>query len=436
MSSFELNTMEPLETLVSAVPTWYVLLDDLDSKITRRQVELAQVGEYRPPTRSIKNKGSTESLRPRENESPITATDKFHDDPMITTPHELPTLTQDTVFAQTSNSPISKPTNAAKLMHHSSSPGPQTPNRNIAQRVKGAGAAMSPPVIRKRKTDSVASGESQKPKYRTRSMIIVYYDSAVQIAFEELVKHISSSRNSMRKGKMTARMASMRRMAEMSVDDDDTDDLVDTPGVDTTGKGFGSNLIVARNPLDSEDGDGEAMPVLKFVSTRRMGPSMAPPTAIIRNTTNRANLGLDSAAKTGERTNRGIIPKLAAQPSANIYDELDTGLEWCQSMCEHAAHQFLRDGECTMEIVGIKKRLTEVKGTAERAIAKASISDPKAKPNTSQEPEEGADLEKLESSRARKSILVRKNEEKDGGGNPSPRDLIEVDEMEIDTPAR
>jgi hypothetical protein len=58
-------------------------------------------------------------------------------------------------------------------------------------------------------------------------MIIVYYDSAVQSAFEELVKFVSGSRNAMRKGRMAARMAEMRRAAEMEVDADgesETDD--------------------------------------------------------------------------------------------------------------------------------------------------------------------------------------------------------------------
>jgi len=38
-------------------------------------------------------------------------------------------------------------------------------------------------------------------------MIIVYYDSAVQMTFEDLVKLVSGSRNAMWKGKMAAKMA-------------------------------------------------------------------------------------------------------------------------------------------------------------------------------------------------------------------------------------
>ena len=55
-----------------------------------------------------------------------------------------------------------------------------------------------------------------------RSMVIVYYDSAVQTTFVELLKFISGSRNVMRKGKMQAKMIEMRAaMQEMDIDDDD-----------------------------------------------------------------------------------------------------------------------------------------------------------------------------------------------------------------------
>ena len=39
-----------------------------------------------------------------------------------------------------------------------------------------------------------------------------------------------------------------------------------------------------------------------------------------------------------------------------------------QSTCEHAAHQFLRDGECNEEITNIKRRLGEVKDLAAKEM--------------------------------------------------------------------
>ena len=57
-------------------------------------------------------------------------------------------------------------------------------------------------VKRRHRSDSVISQEGGAPKYRTRSMIIVYYDSYVQSFFEELVRFVSASRNLMRKAKI------------------------------------------------------------------------------------------------------------------------------------------------------------------------------------------------------------------------------------------
>jgi hypothetical protein len=51
------------------------------------------------------------------------------------------------------------------------------------------------------------------------------------------------------------------------------------------------------------------------------------------------------------------------ETTKSIYKELDSGLEWCQSVCEKAAHQILREG--TMEIEGLNRRFTEIIKAAE-----------------------------------------------------------------------
>lgn len=203
-------------------------------------------------------------------------------------------------------------------------------------------------------------------------MIIVYYDSAVQTAFEDLVKFVSGSRNSMRKGKMAAKMAEMKRAAELEIGDDEEeeDDHVDEFGNATAGSG---NLLVAEKPIPStKKTDGliagpqagleadtvsePVLPKLNFVSTRQMGPS--------RGMARGDNFGasLSAGLLRGYRRGTGDAP--------DIFDELDKGLEWCQGQCEHAAHQFLRDGDCSTEIENIKRRLLEVKVTAEKEVEK------------------------------------------------------------------
>ena len=63
----------------------------------------------------------------------------------------------------------------------------------------------------------------------------------------------------------------------------------------------------------------------------------------------------------------------------DVYDDLDKGLEYVQSMCEHAAHQFLRDGDCHEEVCNIARRMLETKELAERELDRVNREAP-AKP--------------------------------------------------------
>jgi len=96
--------------------------------------------------------------------------------------------------------------------------------------------------MRKRnRTDSVVSAEGVGASYRTRSMIVVYYDSYIQSFLEELVRFVAASRNLRRKAKMSAKVAQLKRRAEleMPVDAEDGDKPSD-PG----------------NPRAADTGDG------------------------------------------------------------------------------------------------------------------------------------------------------------------------------------
>ncbi|KFY40473.1 hypothetical protein V494_03487 [Pseudogymnoascus sp. VKM F-4513 (FW-928)] len=356
--------MEPLNHLFKSIPDWQVLLDDLNGKIARRQGELAEAESSRPSTRSLRNKGSTESLRPREDTEAIP---EDADVPMNFTT-DTPNTSNDSPIPT-----ITLPSNGMAPPLANADNSPRTPQRNASNRLRGAIAkglpALTPPVLRKRKTESLASAESGKPKHRTRSMIIVYYDSAVQSDFETLVKFISGSRNNMRKGKMAARMASMRMMADFGAlgDEPEAELTVDSSpaaaaGAIASDSPNGKNPLMASSSPGDEDDEGLPLPALNFVSTRRMGPMRE----LASNRALRAGPGMPGVRRAGQAGSAGASPAGARAPTgpsamgSSIFDELDSGLEWCQSMCEHAAHQFLRDGQCTSEIEGIKSRLQEV----------------------------------------------------------------------------
>ncbi|KAH7183982.1 hypothetical protein DER44DRAFT_834964 [Fusarium oxysporum] len=68
-TDFRDMAMDALKNLVNNVPDWLQKLDDLSGQIDRRQAELAaaDVAEGKnAETKSLRNKGSTESLKPRD----------------------------------------------------------------------------------------------------------------------------------------------------------------------------------------------------------------------------------------------------------------------------------------------------------------------------------------------------------------------------------
>jgi hypothetical protein len=400
------STYEALNTLYTSIPEWNDRLDELNGQIALRQIELARLTESeRPPTRSIKNKGSTESLRPKDGgENPFLSQDTDNPENLEMSP--VDNSNSNTASQQLTSATATRPTPTTTPPLK----GAMTRQASHPTHTKAVAAA-----VRKRKTESLASGESIAPKYRTRSMIIVYYDSAVQQAFEDLVKFVSGSRNAMRKGKMNAKMAEMKRAAELELeaDDDDDDDGADINGVVTNS----GNLLAAQKNVsvnkqgasvptggiavadsDSANEPEVSMPKLRFVSTRQMGPSRGEPRAENPGTT------MSVGMLRGYRRSGGV---------PDIFDTVDKGLEWVQSQCEHAAHQFLRDGDCSAEISNIKRRLAEVKETAGKEVEKLKA--------------EGADrpapAEDTRSMQLKSPVMRREL------GPPKP---IEIDDMEVD----
>jgi hypothetical protein len=86
------STLEALSTLCKSVPEWNTQLDDLNGQIANRQIELARLTEKEgPPPRSLKNKGSTESLRPKDDsENPFGSNDPENGDGIQMNPVDSP----------------------------------------------------------------------------------------------------------------------------------------------------------------------------------------------------------------------------------------------------------------------------------------------------------------------------------------------------------
>ena len=334
--------MDPLDSVITNAPDWVKRLEELSGQIEQRQRELAKFSGAEPPSssaRSIRNRGSTESLKPQDDgpalptPDPDPTTDQMPK-PIVTTIPQTPNGNVRPNGPQPPSTPASDPWTGSSLVRHT--------NEMVATAQRRARAT----VRKRQKTDSMMSGEAATPKYRSRRMVMVYYASYVQSFFEELVKFVSAQRNLMRKAKMAAKVAHIRRLAELEMPEEDEDD---EGGELKPGNG----LIAARPTIPASNprpGGPEEMK-LQYFSTRSYGGALRSPA-----------LGLIPGR--GMRTSALNGGLGAFNEKGDIWDELDKGLEFVQGLCERAAHQFLRDGDCNEEIDKIKARLVKVKDSA------------------------------------------------------------------------
>lgn len=333
--------MDCLEALCTNIPDWLKRLEELNGQIEQRQRDLASLPENQRQSsaRSIRNRGSTESLKPQDEAVAINPPDRTR----VATP---PPATQNNVQQQRGNdvptSPVSEFNSKASLQRQT--------NEVMATAQRRARATLR----KKQKTESMISQENTIQKYRSRNMIIVYYDSYVQSFFEELVKFVSLQRNSMRKAKMAAKVAHIKRMAELEMPDEEDDEDDDNGGGNGELKPR-DNFIVpdtSAAPSDSKF-DGSELRA-RMMNARQLGVrGSAYGRMNMRGTRSSLNGGLGSFQDRGD-----------------IWEVLDKGLEFVQGMCEHGAHQFLRDADCSVEVEKIKARLAQTKEAADQELVR------------------------------------------------------------------
>lgn len=268
-----MDALQSFTYLNDSLPSWLSKLDDLTLSVAEhnaRFIELARLG-----TKSLKKKNpSTESLR----DGPV---------------HQ-PSIEGETDAKATD---IYVPPNPS--------------HQCLSHAIRARNAVNGTPLVRKRK-GSNTSILAEQPRYRSKSMLVVYYDSAVQDSFESLFRSIATARNNLRKGKTAV-----------------------------TFKAHMSSLGMGESSYPA-DGEHSTLDP-KFLK-----------------------LGI------GRRT-RG--PDLGADGKLSYFDEADKDLETTQNLCEVAAHQFLRDGDCRLEIDGIRKRLENCGAIAKREVERLKVEE-------------------------------------------------------------
>lgn len=155
---------------------------------------------------------------------------------------------------------------------------------------------------------SNVSGDNASLVVRMRRQLIIYYDSHTQAELEQTVRDIGNARNSLRKGKMWQLMR----------------------------KSLNGLDMFAATSRSRESLRGMQLPPLEGFRRRTNG---APTITTNSNTTN--NSQNDSA-----------------------FEFADKQLDIAQSLCETAAHQFLRTGDCAKELEDMLAKFKIVLQTA------------------------------------------------------------------------
>ncbi|RVX74179.1 hypothetical protein B0A52_02011 [Exophiala mesophila] len=162
---------------------------------------------------------------------------------------------------------------------------------------------------RKRKPGSVIRSAASGPqKFRNKNQVVVYYDGFMQEHLDALVRLVGNGRNNLRKGK--------------------------------------NSLVAAR---------GFQLPRLTRALVRDF--------STMDDSKSRSTSALPGKQKTESSSEQ------EATNHETTFLQVDKELESIQSLCEVAAHQFLRDGDCQTEMDTLKQKLKDlhvrVKSTAE-----------------------------------------------------------------------
>ncbi|KAF3483083.1 uncharacterized protein GIQ15_02407 [Arthroderma uncinatum] len=170
-------------------------------------------------------------------------------------------------------------------------------------------------INRKRKPDAGFSatpsdGDSGVAR-RVRQQVVIHYDAQTQTALERLVRDIGGARNQIRKGRMNYMMK-----------------------VDFGRRAFPSRLF----PGADDDENAIALPPRPSFRKSR-------------------STQFDTKEASATTTNGTTTTSTQAKPSSSAFDLADKQLELAQSLCETAAHQFLRNGDCSRELSRTLERL-------------------------------------------------------------------------------
>lgn len=336
------DALNSFRSLLDKIPAWIAGLEAVLENATQRQNELLLANQAADSDRTLVRKRSkTSSTRSKRSKH------SDHDEQALHTP------LKETTGAET-NTPV--PT----LLR------PQLPHMTESDALRLS--------QRKRKTFSACSGDESGPsKYRSRAMVVIYYDGDVQKRFADFVGAVASCRNDIRKSKLNAKVDKFVRSRSLS---------------SGSGSGSGSGGSGGEDNTKSLD-------------------------TFARKTT---GLRLQDMGEVGKSDSNEALSKV------------DAFLEQSQNLCEKAAHQVLRDGDCALEVTQAKDLLEQARSCAERAIPsleRSAAADEERRVKAEEK-------QRVERSRQPPPPLPADSEKIELLSRDPSNDTLEVDEIEVD----
>ena len=223
------------------------------------------------------------------------------------------------------NEPVEPPPEEILERPAESKPEPSTPNPLHIPPLEAGNKYLLAQSQRKRKLGpSIRSGASGPQRFRSKHMLVIYYDAYLQEQLDTLVKGIGGARNNLRKGKLSRSAC----------------------------RGF---QLPCFGRASNQGNYG--IPSLNGLKD--------PPTFYLSVPTNFK----------GQPTNR--------QPTADeAFTNADKHLEGAQSLCETAAHQVLRDGDCSVELNTVVTKLESALEIATATVAQLREEEAEQKEQT------------------------------------------------------
>jgi hypothetical protein len=264
--------------LTDTLPNWIQQVKDLSTHASKKHAEY--VAEYTRRLNHIRSK--------KERTLSLASNHTRKNEPVEAAPPEIPERPAE------------------------STPEPSPPNPLHIPPLEAGNKYLLAQSQRKRKLGpSIRSGASGPQKFRSKHMLVIYYDAYLQEQLDALVKGIGGARNNLRKGKLS-RSAS---------------------------RGF---QLPCFGRASNQGNYG--IPSLNGLKN--------PPTSYL-------SVPIDSERQPANH-----------QPTADeAFTNADKHLEGAQSLCETAAHQVLRDGDCSVELNAVVAKLESALEIATAAVA-------------------------------------------------------------------